>query len=118
MRANHAIHVGGRGCIVFAVGHTGGLVSTIVKFVSQSMTLFHELFHIVLTNDETPETDRSYDLDWITGTNEEQDYPTTEKALSNPESFTLYALACLPGKRNPTFTFASAEARKREDVNT
>ncbi|EEU35713.1 uncharacterized protein NECHADRAFT_87979 [Fusarium vanettenii 77-13-4] len=110
IKVNKKEHLGNLGTIK----KTG---QSIIKFVSQSMTLFHELFHVVLTNDETPETDRSYDLDWITGTNEEENYATTEEALSNPESYTLYALARLLGKRNLTFTFASAEARKREDVN-
>ncbi|KAF5649172.1 GAL4-transcription factor [Fusarium sp. NRRL 25303] len=48
---------------------------------------------------------------------EDQDIISTQEALYNPESYTLYALACLLGQRNERFTFAStrSELKKTED---
>ncbi|KAG4280585.1 hypothetical protein FPRO06_11918 [Fusarium proliferatum] len=99
---------------------------SIVEYRAQSMTLFHELFHIVLGNADTQEHEKSYDLDYIANPrkeegedpgDEDQDIISTQEALYNPESYTLYALSCLLGQRNERFTFASTRSKlkKTED---
>lgn len=106
------------------------------------MTLFHELFHVVLGNEKTEEhemsckfkapyiqkltNEASDELKYIANPrkkegedpgDENQDIISTQEALYNPESYTLYALACVLGQRNDRFTFAStrSELKKKED---
>ncbi|RBR00886.1 hypothetical protein FVER53590_29999 [Fusarium verticillioides] len=98
----------------------------IVEYRTQSMTLFHELFHVVLGNANTEEHEKSYDLPYIASPrkeegegpgDEDQDIISTQEALYNPESYTLYALASLLGQKNERFTFASTRSKlkKTED---
>ncbi|KAF5543693.1 hypothetical protein FPHYL_11224 [Fusarium phyllophilum] len=99
---------------------------SIVEYRAQSMTLFHELFHVVLGNANTEEHEKSYELPYIANPrkkegedpgDEDQDIISTQEALYNPESYTLYALACLLGQKNERFTFASTRSKlkKTED---
>ncbi|CZR48055.1 uncharacterized protein FPRO_12665 [Fusarium proliferatum ET1] len=99
---------------------------SIVEYRAQSMTLFHELFHVVLGVAKTEEHEMSYELKYIANPrkkegedpgDENQDIISTQEALYNPESYTLYALACVLGQRNERFTFAStrSELKKKED---
>ncbi|PNP86638.1 hypothetical protein FNYG_00028 [Fusarium nygamai] len=109
---------------------------SIVEYRAQSMTLFHELFHVVLGNADTEEHEKSCkfkdhymmkstkepldDLPYIANPrkeegedpgDEDQDIISTQEALYNPESYTLYALACLLGQKNERFTFASTRSK-------
>ncbi|KAI0514792.1 hypothetical protein F5B22DRAFT_647271 [Xylaria bambusicola] len=68
-----------------------------------SLTLFHEMFHLVLGTKATP--DHSYNLNSIVR------FGTT-KAIQNPESYTFYALAYFLGQ-NTQFTFANSKSANR-----
>ncbi|KAH7207826.1 uncharacterized protein BKA55DRAFT_530032 [Fusarium redolens] len=89
---------------------------SIVDYRAQSLTLFHELFHVVLGNANTEEHDKSCKSDNEQIKNPNQDIISTEEALSNPESYTQYALCCVLGRRNEHLTFAStrSELKKKE----
>ncbi|KAI8623018.1 hypothetical protein F5Y19DRAFT_405702 [Xylariaceae sp. FL1651] len=65
-----------------------------------SLTLFHEMFHLVLGTAGTP--DHSYSLNSIVRFG-------TAKAIQNPESYTFYALAYYLGQ-NTQFTFATSKS--------
>ncbi|KAI0452898.1 hypothetical protein F5B21DRAFT_515733 [Xylaria acuta] len=68
-----------------------------------SLTLFHEMFHLVLGTAGTP--DHSYSLNSIVR------FGTT-KAIQNPESYTFYALAYYLGQ-NTQFTFANSKSANK-----
>ncbi|KAI3318478.1 hypothetical protein HD806DRAFT_511756 [Xylariaceae sp. AK1471] len=68
-----------------------------------SLTLFHEMFHLVLGTTDTP--DHSYNLNSIVRFG-------TAKATENPESYTFYALAYYLGQ-NTQFTFANSKSAKK-----
>ncbi|KAF5665249.1 hypothetical protein FCIRC_10606 [Fusarium circinatum] len=69
---------------------------SIVDYRAKSMTLFHELFHVVLGNADTQEHERSCKFKVITWWkegedpgDEDQDIISTQEALYNPESYTI-----------------------------
>ncbi|KAF5645822.1 GAL4-transcription factor [Fusarium tjaetaba] len=106
-----------------------GIVRTegksIVEYRAQSMTLFHELFHVVLGNANTEEHEKSYDLPYIANPrreegedpgDEDQDIISTQEALYNPESYTLYALASLLGQNNKDYTYLTRVERRLANV--
>ncbi|KAF5962350.1 hypothetical protein FBULB1_14264 [Fusarium bulbicola] len=71
---------------------------SIVDYRAKSMTLFHELFHVVLGNEKTQEHEKSDDLKYIANPrkeegedpgDEDQDSISTQEALYNPESYTI-----------------------------
>ncbi|KAJ3577379.1 hypothetical protein NPX13_g3186 [Xylaria arbuscula] len=66
-----------------------------------SLTLFHEMFHVVLGVASSP--DHSYVLNSIVRFG-------TKKAVQNPESYTMYALAYFLGQ-NTKFTFATSKSK-------
>ncbi|RWA04258.1 hypothetical protein EKO27_g10847 [Xylaria grammica] len=68
-----------------------------------SLTLFHEMFHLVLGTAGTP--DHSYNLNSIVRFG-------TAKATENPESYTFYALAYYLGQTTQ-FTFANSKSAKK-----
>ncbi|KAI0540465.1 hypothetical protein GGR58DRAFT_521991 [Xylaria digitata] len=68
-----------------------------------SLTLFHEMFHLVLGTADTP--DHSYSLNSIVRFG-------TAKAIQNPESYTFYALAYYLGQ-NTQFTFANSKSANK-----
>ncbi|KAF2963216.1 hypothetical protein GQX73_g10360 [Xylaria multiplex] len=68
-----------------------------------SLTLFHEMFHLVLGTAGTP--DHSYSLNSIVRFG-------TAKAIQNPESYTFYALAYHLGQ-NTQFTFANSKSANK-----
>ncbi|WAO94422.1 Hypothetical protein NCS54_01200400 [Fusarium falciforme] len=78
-----------------------------------SLTFFHEMFHVALTAAHTP--DVTYTLSQITRTKalEGDTFISSEQSRSNPESWTLFALAWELGERNPKFTFATTKAVRR-----
>ncbi|KAF5248147.1 hypothetical protein FANTH_6077 [Fusarium anthophilum] len=99
---------------------------SIVDYRAKSMTLFHELFHVVLGNADTQEHEKSYELKYIANPrkeegedpgDEDQDIISTQEALYNPESYTMYALSCILGQTNKHLTFASTRSKlkKTED---
>ncbi|KAI8951676.1 hypothetical protein F4801DRAFT_578215 [Xylaria longipes] len=68
-----------------------------------SLTLFHEMFHLVLGTAGTP--DHSYNLNSTVRFG-------TPKAIQNPESYTFYALAYFLGQ-NTQFTFANSKSANK-----
>ncbi|RYP77402.1 hypothetical protein DL771_001197 [Monosporascus sp. 5C6A] len=68
-----------------------------------SLTLFHEMFHLALGTADTP--DAGYNLNSIVRYG-------TKKAVTNPESFTFYALAYYLGQ-NTQYTFANSKSAKK-----
>ncbi|KAH7141656.1 hypothetical protein EDB81DRAFT_52592 [Dactylonectria macrodidyma] len=70
---------------------------------ANSLTLFHELFHLSSGSDDTP--DHSYELSKILN------FPAAT-AVQNPESYSFYALALYLGQQNPVYTFASGRSVK------
>ncbi|KAF5716919.1 GAL4-transcription factor [Fusarium mundagurra] len=98
---------------------------SIVEYRAQSLTLFHELFHVVLGNADTEEHEKSYELPYIANPrkeegedpgDEDQDIISTQEALYNPESYTLYALACLLGQKNQDYTYLTRVERRLANV--
>ncbi|KAI1196875.1 hypothetical protein F5X97DRAFT_334303 [Nemania serpens] len=73
---------------------------SVSKLQVHSLTLFHEMFHLVLGTAGTP--DHSYNLNSIARFG-------TAKAIQNPESYTFYALAYFLGQ-NTQFTFANSKS--------
>ncbi|KAI0419646.1 hypothetical protein F5X98DRAFT_362398 [Xylaria grammica] len=73
-----------------------------------SLTLFHEMFHLVLGTAGTP--DHSYNLNSIVRFG-------TAKATENPESYTFYALAYYLGQTTQ-FTFANSKSAKKPPPTT
>ncbi|RYP57837.1 hypothetical protein DL769_009245 [Monosporascus sp. CRB-8-3] len=68
-----------------------------------SLTLFHEMFHLALGTAATP--DAGYNLNSVVRY-------ATKKAVTNPESFTFYALAYYLGQ-NTQYTFANSKSANK-----
>ncbi|KAI0479324.1 hypothetical protein GGR56DRAFT_373305 [Xylariaceae sp. FL0804] len=74
-----------------------------------SLTFFHEMFHLALGTTATPEPAGSYNLNSIVRFG-------TPRAISNPESYTFYALAYFLGQ-NTQFTFANSKSAAKPAIN-
>ncbi|PNP85122.1 hypothetical protein FNYG_01647 [Fusarium nygamai] len=81
-------------------------------FAIGGLTFLHESFHYALLNEHTPDT--AYNLEQITGSAPLDDGKiiTTDQAVANPESWTMFALAWYLGSENKDFTFASSMSKR------
>ncbi|RSL62920.1 hypothetical protein CEP54_005458 [Fusarium duplospermum] len=84
------------------------------EYTTEAMTFLHEMFHFALEVENTPDT--AYLLGEIVGSVALADGApiTQEQAIKNPESWTLFALACYLGERFPDYTWASTKSKLRE----
>ncbi|KAM0547774.1 hypothetical protein ACHAPJ_010235 [Fusarium lateritium] len=85
---------------------------SIGKLKAEGLTLLHEMFHFAWGNEDTPDT--AYTVGQISA-NDALDtggYITQAKALENPESWTVFALAWDLMQKNPDYTFANTESRR------
>ncbi|KAF5975634.1 hypothetical protein FBULB1_7272 [Fusarium bulbicola] len=82
------------------------------QFAIGGLTFLHESFHYALLNENTPDT--AYNLEQITGGAALDDGKiiTTDQAVTNPESWTMFALAWYLGSKNKDFTFASSKSKR------
>ncbi|KAI1372059.1 hypothetical protein F4677DRAFT_273640 [Hypoxylon crocopeplum] len=77
--------------------------TSISKLQVHSLNLFHEMFHLALGTKDTP--DASYKLNGIVRLG-------TAKAIQNPESYALYALAYYLGQHTQ-YTFATSKSANK-----
>ncbi|KAJ3459648.1 hypothetical protein MRS44_015721 [Fusarium solani] len=84
------------------------------EYTVEALTFLHEMFHFALENENTPDT--AYLLGEIVGSDVLADGAaiTQEQAIANPESWTLFALACYLGTRFPDYTWASTKSKLRQ----
>ncbi|KAI1390200.1 uncharacterized protein F4822DRAFT_428542 [Hypoxylon trugodes] len=78
--------------------------TSISTLQAHSLSLFHEMFHLTLGVAQTP--DAGYELNSVVRFG-------TKKAISNPESYTFYALAYYLGQRFPQYTFANSKSMNK-----
>lgn len=96
--------------------------TSIANLQAHSINLFHEMFHLVLGHDETP--DHSYKLKTIVGkiktTNavlpDSRGFLTTTQAVQNPETYAFFALAywLAASENNSGFSFATSVAVEKK----
>ncbi|KAJ4250239.1 hypothetical protein NW762_012054 [Fusarium torreyae] len=84
---------------------------SIGKLKVEGLTLLHEMFHFSLLNEYTPDT--AYTVGQIAGNEklDTGDFITQEKALKNPESWAVFALAWDLGLKNPDYTFSNTMSK-------
>ncbi|KAJ3543723.1 hypothetical protein NM208_g3426 [Fusarium decemcellulare] len=96
------------------------------KLQVHSLTLFHEMFHLVLGNDDTP--DHTYEIDVIVADENhrararlrdtdasKRGYLTAYESAHNPETWVFFALAVHLMQANPDYSFVTSKSQKRSE---